>query len=178
MLIALVFFGPLVVAVWMYYGGEFAAPRGRSNHGVLLEPIISLPEAIPDSPLHAYTAGSWVLLYENPSACADGCRRALYTARQSRMMLGREMERLKRVFLHGESAPDKVFLAAEHQGLITIEDASLTGLLDNKRPADFPPGGYYLIDPLGNLVMYFQPDIDPADMVDDVKHLLRLSRIG
>jgi hypothetical protein len=52
------------------------------------------------------------------------------------------------------------------------------GLLDNKRPAALPAGGYYLIDPLGNLVMYFRPDIDPADMVDDVKHLLRLSRIG
>jgi hypothetical protein len=27
-------------------------------------------------------------------------------------------------------------------------------------------------------VMYFRPDLDPADMVDDIKHLLRLSRIG
>jgi hypothetical protein len=27
-------------------------------------------------------------------------------------------------------------------------------------------------------VMYFRPDIDPADTVDDIKHLLRLSRIG
>jgi hypothetical protein len=43
---------------------------------------------------------------------------------------------------------------------------------------DLPAGGYYLVDPLGNLVMYFRPDLDPSDMVDDIKHLLRLSRIG
>ena len=93
-------------------------------------------------------------------------------------MLGKEMDRLQRVFLHGDTVPDTVFVAEEHEGLITTEDSNLAGLLDNKRPADLPAGGYFLIDPLGNLVMYFQPDIDPADMVDDIKHLLRLSRIG
>ena len=93
-------------------------------------------------------------------------------------MLGREMDRVIRVFLHGAAGPDRVFLAAEHPGLVTIEDASLAGLLDNKRPADLPAGGYYLVDPLGNLVLYFGPDIDPSDMVDDIKHLLKLSRIG
>jgi hypothetical protein len=71
-----------------------------------------------------------------------------------------------------------VFLADEHPGLITIEDSALEALLNNKRPVDLPAGGYYLVDPLGNLVMYFRPDLDPSDMVDDIKHLLRLSRIG
>ncbi len=93
-------------------------------------------------------------------------------------LLGKEMDRLQRAFLHDDTAPDTVFLADEHQGLITMEDSSLAGLLNNKMPADLPAGGYFLIDPLGNLVMYFRPDIDPADMVDDIKHLLRLSRIG
>jgi hypothetical protein len=27
-------------------------------------------------------------------------------------------------------------------------------------------------------VMYFRPDMNPSEMVDDIKHLLRLSRIG
>jgi hypothetical protein len=86
--------------------------------------------------------------------------------------------RVKRVFLHGDSPPDTVFLTEEHQGLITIEDSSLNGLLKKKRPTELPAGGYFLIDPLGNLVMYFRPDIEPSDMVDDIKRLLRLSRIG
>ena len=98
--------------------------------------------------------------------------------RQSRLMLGKEMDRIRRVFLHGHSPPDTVFLADEHQGLITIEDSRLDSLLKNKKPAELPAGGYFLIDPLGNLVMYFRPDIDPSDMVDDIKRLLKLSRIG
>ena len=80
--------------------------------------------------------------------------------------------------MHGDTAPDTVFVAEEHDGLITAQDSNLAGLLDNKRPANLPAGGYFLIDPLGNLVMYFRPDIDPAEMVDDIKRLLRLSRIG
>ncbi|MDX1498375.1 MAG: hypothetical protein R3176_00670 [Woeseiaceae bacterium] len=177
-LIALVFFGPLVLAAWLYYGGWFAAAGDGTNHGTLLTPIVSVPEALPDSPLNPENDGAWVLLYVNTGACAAACRDALYTLRQSRLMLGRDMERLRRVFLHGPTPPDTLFLAGEHQGLITIEDASLAGLLDNKRPGGVPAGGYFLLDPLGNLVMYFAPDIDPADMVEDIEHLLRLSRIG
>jgi hypothetical protein len=93
-------------------------------------------------------------------------------------MLGKEMDRLQRVFLRGESLPDTVFLAAEHQGLITLQDSRLVALLENKRPKDTAAGGYYLVDPLGNLVMYFHPGLNPADMVDDIKRLLRLSHIG
>ena len=177
-LLALVFFGPLVAAAWMYYAGQFAAPEGRSNHGTLLEPIVSLSDAGPGSPLLGRSEAGWVLLYANPAECDDACRQALYTTRQARTMLGREMDRVVRVFLHGQSAPDTVFLAAEHEGLITLADASLAALLESKRPAQLPAGGYFLIDPLGNLVMYFEPDINPRDMVDDIKHLLRLSRIG
>ena len=145
---------------------------------MLLEPIINLGELLPDSGLHPHNEGHWLLLYADDGECADACRSALYTTRQSRTMLGREMDRVVRVFLHGPAAPDRVFIDTEHKGLITLEDASLSGFLEKKRPADLPARGYYLVDPLGNLVMYFRPDIDPSEMVDDIKHLLRLSRIG
>lgn len=177
-LIAIVFFGPLIIAAWLYYGGFFSGSAPGTNHGALLDPIINLVDELPDSRLHGHGDGRWMLLYGNQGECGPACREALYTIRQSRTMLGKNMDRVARIFLHGESRPDTVFLAAEHQGLINIEDVSLSGLLDNKRPAGLPAGGYYLIDPLGNLVLYFRPDIDPSDMVDDIKHLLKLSRIG
>jgi hypothetical protein len=69
-------------------------------------------------------------------------------------------------------------LADEHAGLITFRDDDLSALLNNKKPAELSAGGYFLMDPLGNLVMYFDPEIDPRDMVADIKHLLKLSRIG
>jgi len=177
-LIAFVFVGPLLVAAWLYFQGAALQPAGRTNHGALLEPIINVGRELPGSPIHGQHDNSWLLVYAHAEPCEDPCRAALYTTRQLRLMLGKEMDRLKRVFLHGDSAPDTVFMAEEHQGLITIQDSSLNGLLKNKRPDDLPAGGYFLIDPLGNLVMYFRPDLDPSEMVDDIKHLLKLSRIG
>ena len=178
LLIAAVFLGPLVIATWMYFGDQGVVPEGRTNHGVLLEPIVNLPEALPESSLHSHNDGYWVLLYANRDACDEACEYALYTLRQSRLMLGKEMDRLVRVFLHGDTPPDTVLLADEHEGLITLQEGGLNDLLENKKPVDLEAGGYYLVDPLGNLVMYFPQEIDPSAMVEDIKHLLELSRIG
>ena len=177
-LIALVFFGPLILAAWLYFGGEGLRPGGRTNHGALLEPIVDLGDLLPESPVHAHNDDHWLLVYSTDRACDEACEYALYTLRQSRLMLGKEMDRLKRVFLHGDSAPDTVLLAEQHAGLITLRDSSLSELLKNKKPAALSAGGYFLVDPLGNLVMYFQPDVDPADLVEDIKRLLKHSRIG
>ena len=177
LLIAGVFFGPLLLAAWMYYGGHFNRPSG-SNNGALLEPITNLVEALPNSELLAQSQGSWLLLYANDAVCADACVQALYTLRQSRLMLGKEQSRVQRGFLHGDSSPDTVFIANEHQGMITRQEALLSDALSKKKPTELPDGGYYLVDPLGNLVMYFRPDMNPSEMVDDIKRLLRLSHIG
>ncbi len=176
--IAVAFLGPLLVAAWLYYGGTPLQPEGRTNHGTLLQPVINLHDALRDTTLFERAGKTWVLLYANDGPCERSCREALYTLRQSRLMLGKDMSRLTRVFLHGDTPPDTVFLAQEHAGLVAFEDADLYELLLRKRPADLPEGGYFLVDPLGNLVMYFRPDIDPSDMVDDIQHLLRLSQIG
>jgi hypothetical protein len=175
--IATIFFGPLILAAWMYYGGHFAR-EATSNNGVLLEPFSNLLEELPDSELLRQGQGMWLLLYPNAAVCDELCQDALYTMRQGRLMLGKERDRLVRGFLHGDSLPDKVFISNEHQGLMTTQDVSLIRLLTNKKPIELPDGGYYLVDPLGNLVMYFQPDMNPSEMVDDIKHLLRLSHIG
>jgi len=176
LLIASVFFGPLAVATWMYYGGHFQ-PEGRTNHGALIEPIVNIAEELPGSDVATRGDGYWVLIYADDSVCAERCRDALYTLRQSQKMLGKEFDRLLRVFLHGESSPDTVMLADEHAGLIALRDDQLLALLHNKKPTALAAGGYFLMDPLGNLVMYFVPGIDPSDMVGDIKHLLKLSRI-
>jgi len=176
-IIALVFFGPLIVATWMYLSGGLR-PAGSTNHGILLEPITNLSEALPDSAVLVENHGRWTLAYVNTADCGDACRSELYRLRQIRLMLGNDMDRVTRLFLHGDAVPDTVFLEDQHQGLKTINDKGLAALLEEIRPGGVRDGGIYLIDPLSNLVMYFSPDLDPADIVDDLKHLLELSRIG
>ena len=176
-IIALVFFGPLIFATWMYLSGQLQ-PAGRTNSGELLDPVVNLRDAVRDSPLLTTTDTPWRLLYVNEAGCEERCQAALYRLRQIRLMLGKDMDRVGRVFLHGDSLPDTVFFDEQHRGLITISDKGLGRLLEERRPKGLPPGGIYLVDPLDNLIMYFSPDVEPADMADDLKHLLDLSRLG
>lgn len=175
-LIALAFFGPMAIAVYMYYSGQDV--ELGANNGALLEPIVNLVDTLPESELAETAPGKWRLVYANEAACDEACRDALYTTRQSRKMLGREMDRVERIFLHGDSAPDTLFINQEHAGLVTFQDGELVRVLENKRPEALPAGGFYLVDPLGNLVLYFEPGINPKDMVADIKRLLRISQIG
>lgn len=178
LLLTAVFFLPLLIASWLYFKGGSLAPEGRTNHGALLEPIVNLGERVPGSETAALSEDRWLLVYVHEAACEDDCREALFRLRQSRLMLGPEMDRVIRVFLHGPVAPDRVFLEREHPGLALLEDPETAALMTAKRPGELAPGGLYLVDPLDNLVMYFSPDVPPGDMVDDIEHLLDLSRIG
>jgi len=172
-IIALVFIGPLALATWMYRTGAFT-PAVTSNNGVLIIPVVN----IVDSPLTDIAGGKWTLVYSNDGVCEEICREALHRLRQTRLMTGSEMDRIVRAFLHGDSSPDKVLIQGEHPGLQTIKNRALGNLLEENRPRNALPGGIYLLDPLANLVMYFPPDLEPRDMVGDIKHLLKLSRIG
>ncbi len=178
LLIAAVFFGPLLAALWLYTSGAALQPEGRANSGTLLTPIINLNDVLRESPLFDEQQDRWLLVYSNVTSCDAGCRDGLYNTRQMRLMLGREMDRLARVFLHGDSGVDTLFLAAEHEGLIALNDRAMSEYLAKKRPKDLAAGGYYLVDPQGNLVMYFDPGLEPGAVVDDIKRLLKLSRIG
>ncbi|MEM7503688.1 MAG: hypothetical protein AAF417_16675 [Pseudomonadota bacterium] len=181
-LLAAVFLAPLAAAVWLYLANPGLAPAGRTNAGTLLEPIVNLDS---ESGLHGVPAlatddvqGRWLLIFASETACDEACRNELYRMRQARLMLGNDMQRVVRVFLHGEIGPDTVWLSEQHAGLITISNKGLAAVLTRKRPANAGSGGLFLVDPLGNLVMHFAADLDPQDMVSDIEHLLELSRIG
>ena len=175
--VALAFAVPLALATWMYNSDRWLPDNG-SNYGTILQPIVNLADLLPSSPVVSLTEHQWLMLYMNSGPCEKDCLEALYRLRQSRLMLANEMNRVSRVFLHGESAPDTVVLEEQHAGLKSIIDKDLEDLLGDKQPAEQTPGGIFLIDPLGNLVMYFAPELPPGEMVEDIKHLLELSRIG
>ena len=119
----------------------------------------------------------WTLLYIDQGDCAELCQEALYRSRQVRTALGKESERIQRVFLRGSN----VDLADDHPDLI-VADARSAGARDliATFPASAQPdtGNIYLIDPLGNLMMRFPLEDNPRGMLLDLKKLLKLSRIG
>ena len=79
LIIALVFFGPLIVAAWMYYGGYFAQGVRQQSmaHCSSRSPI--LQNEAPGIEVLERGRGSWLLVYPDNALCAESCEQALYT---------------------------------------------------------------------------------------------------
>jgi hypothetical protein len=163
-LIGLFFLLP-VAASWTIWWFDLA-PGTAGNYGTLLAPKpVALP---PDRALK----GKWVLVQFDGGACATACERKLYFMRQVRRAQGKEMQRVARLWLLTDAvAPAPALREA-------LEDTVIAPVA-----AGFPSGPdaadhIYLVDPLGNLMMRFPRDPDPARVIKDLNRLLKASSFG
>jgi hypothetical protein len=112
-------------------------------------------------------------------ACPQACQNQLFTMRQERLMQGKEMERVERVWLVTDREPLDTMLIREYDGMhmLRADAAAVAKWLpveQGKSAADYT----YLIDPLGNLMMRFPADPDRRKMYKDINKLLKASAIG
>jgi cytochrome oxidase Cu insertion factor (SCO1/SenC/PrrC family) len=190
LILASIFFVPLAVAFWLYYGAGGWAPHGSTNQGDLVNPAVPLPEATlmrPDGSAAApgLLRGKWTIAFIGDGACDDRCRKALYLSRQTRIALNKDIDRVQRVFLATGPCCDNAFLATEHPDLTVVTLGANPG--SQSLLAAIPvyggvpverAGRLYLIDPLGNLVLSYPADAPDKALLTDVRKLLRLSHIG
>jgi hypothetical protein len=152
---------------------------------------------VPGAPGADLFKGKWTLLYLGPGLCTATCRTELYDTRQVRAAL-RADDRVQRVFVAEGDCCDMEFLRTQHPDLITVratrEAAPLLALLGRgsasggdagaPRPGATEAGHpgaadrIYLVDPLGNLMMWYPPGAPPKGMLEDLKRLLGLSHVG
>ena len=175
-----------LAAAWLLVGSW--RPGHSVQHGELLNPARPLANfrftTLDDQRLgSAVLQGSWTLLYvASTTECATPCRTALYDMRQVRLALGKDMGRVKTLFLLNES-PDsdlRRWLATDHPTLaVGVADVATQAELSGAFHSAGAIGGWiYLLDPLGNLLMRYPVAVEPRGMLKDLERLLRLSRIG
>jgi cytochrome oxidase Cu insertion factor (SCO1/SenC/PrrC family) len=187
LLVAALFLLPLGMSFLFFYSGW--RPIGQVNRGELIQPARPLPAAVlldaADQQLDAeFLRGKWTLAYPGAGSCDARCVEALTLIRQSRLALGKDSERVQRVFFVTSDCCNQQYLTTEHAGLIT---ARLDEDSDREFLALFPgtgstpasrAGRIYIIDPLGNLMMSYAPAAAPKGLLEDLRKLLKLSRIG
>lgn len=178
--LAVLFFAPLGLSFYLYYGRSSLQPGTRVNRGELVTPVQPMPRvALPLLQEGTTSAdlliGKWTLLYAVIGRCDDLCRSKLYETRQVRIALDRDLPRVQRVLVADPACCDAGFLPSEHPDLIAVRAAGAAALL-----AALPPGQgrIYIVDPLGNLMMSYAPDAKPKGLLEDMKRLLKLSHIG
>ena len=183
LLLAAMFLVPVFVVFAMYYGGLWS-PSGSSAKGELVHPAQPLEfSGLRQSDGGAagidLFQGKWSLIYVGDGACDSECRTALTYGRQTRLAVGKDMDRVQRVFLTTGNCCDRGYLDAEQPGLVTLDASS-----ENARAllAQFPGErrvSLYIVDPLGNLMMrHDATQVINKDLLSDLKKLLKLSHIG
>lgn len=173
---------PLIASYFTYY---VIKPTGRTNYGALIDPRQYPIPALGMRTLDGRPAaleqfkGKWIMLQVGPSDCPAACRKQLFAMRQLRLMQGKEMERIERVWLITDARPLETQLMREYDGthMLRAQAGALKAWLPVEA-GDDAAGYLYLIDPLGNLMMRFPKDADPSRVKKDLGKLLKASAIG
>ena len=178
-LVLLVCASPVLASYFAYY---VIKPEGRRNFGELIDPQRPLP-VMATQTLDGKTGelavlkGQWLLINVAGGACEVRCEQNLYFQRQLRESLGREKERMDRVWLVNDQAPvHEVLLPALASATVLrvapLEIAQWLEPAEGKRLQDH----LFLVDPLGNLMMRFPADMDAAAAAKAKRDLDRLIR--
>jgi hypothetical protein len=173
---------PLIASYFTYY---VIKPQSHTNYGTLIDPRLHpMPQlgttALDGKPLTLDAfKGKWIMLQINDSECLEPCKKKLFEMRQLRLMQGKDMDRIERVWLITDDKPIETILMREYDGMqmLRVKPEMLKAWLpaeQNTTIADH----IYLIDPLGNLMMRFPKDADPNKVKKDLAKLLKASSIG
>jgi cytochrome oxidase Cu insertion factor (SCO1/SenC/PrrC family) len=168
---------PIAASMLAYH---FLRPEATANYGELLaQPArITTTEFVRiDGSAFRFEElrGKWVLIASDSGACPEACTAKLLLMRQVRLMLGRNAARVVRVFVADDTRPMAPGTLEPYEGTIAITP-----------PAGMSPptaavndrAHYYLVDPLGNVMMRFPANADPRRMLKDLERLLKASQIG
>lgn len=179
LLLAAFFAAPFVLA-WIAYRFEWGI-GAAGNYGELVGPVV-LPDAaltaldgrrVPISDLR----GKWVLVQFDASRCDAYCERKLYYMRQVRRALGKDMERVVRLWVLTDGGAPAAALLEAAEGTEVLRSGNGRFAAAFGAPAQLADH-IYLVDPMGNLMLRFPRDPDPSKMLKDLRRLLKYSQIG
>lgn len=172
---------PVIASYFTYY---VVRPQGRANYGELIQPPREMP-ADADLPLKdlqdravpmASLKGQWLLVTVAGGACDAVCERNLYLQRQFREMLGKDKDRVDRVWFITDDAPVRQALKPALEGATVLRSAE-GGLSRWLAPqAGQVLGAHlYLVDPQGMWMMRFPVQPDAAKVKRDLARLMKAS---
>ena len=164
-------FVPIFIAYVAYFQFPAMAPSGTTNQGELIWPVVDGNSI--DSRLE--NLENWALIQPLGADCGEDCRQMMYLSRQVVTGLGKNTDRVQRVLVSSSSLSQELagHVTEEHKDALVIEaDTSRLKGITGLEPVLF------LMDPNGNIMMYYSLDKAGKPMLKDLKHLLKISNIG
>ena len=173
---------PVIASYFTYY---VIRPEARSVYGELINPQRPAPDMLAQAAWPAdglatnlqALKGQWLLVSVGAAACDALCEQQLYQQRQLRESLGREKDRIDRVWLVSDAqpVPDRLANGLKNATVLRLPVAQIAQWLA-------PATGHtlaehmYVVDPMGNWMMRFPARMDAAGAAKAKRDLERLLR--
>lgn len=196
LIVLLVCAAPVVASYLTYF---FIRPQGRTNYSDLIAPTRPMPASLALHDLQgrelkpAALQGQWLLVVVSRGACDARCERLLWLQRQLHETLGKEKERVDKLWLVDDAVMPRretlaAAIAAPPEGasavaavagfateqVLMVDRSQLSGWLQ-PAAAQSLEDHLYIVDPQGDWMMRSPADPDPARLKRDVEKLLRAS---
>lgn len=183
---------------------DSGALSGTSNKGTLINPPADISAlamhdvennpvfetfedviaALPDD--QEYEIQPWLLVYVNGDECADACKERIHYLKQLHIALGKNTQRVRRYYLNASdnalSSETTELFRTEYpsMGVAQSDKSVLTAnLADAGASIDLDTQSYViLVDPVGNVMMYYTEDKEAEDIMSDLETLLKYSSLG
>lgn len=160
------FMAPIVLATVLYAVGY--RPLETKQNGELIEPTHELDESRWFS-VQGQFKHRWRLLFNAPSPCDEACANTLYMMRQVHTALGKNAPRVQRVWAVDEST-DWSSMGEKYPALHIIQ-GNWPQWMQEKQ-------GVWLVDPMNRVLMFYDKNVPEKGWLQDLKHLLKISKVG
>ncbi len=159
-LLAAIFILPMMMG-WFLYHYRAHFHFNTTNLGVLVNPPISVHEWYATN--ETKEGKKWGVMFVDKGVCDVSCNDINYQLHQVQKALGANRERVQVLTVHGHD---------------TIVENLKTQFVVHGNASFEPTDKIYLIDPDGNLFMYYIGETNPMNVLKDLKKVLEVSQIG
>jgi len=169
---------PIFSAWVLYYHGSGLVTLKQTNRGKLIVPPIAFSRFTGVETVEHN--GHWTLLLLGRNQCDQSCQRMLYYCRQVHIALGKDADRVQRVYVSSEGSLNPQFesLLASDYPLLSILYEDKDSITDIFGVDWQTTNRVYLVDPMGNIMMEFTADQLGKPMLQDLKRLLKISKLS
>lgn len=171
---------PILFSYLTYY---VIRPQGTASYGELIEPQRDLPAIVAkdlnEQPVQLQSLrDQWLFIAVSGAKCEEACEKLLYVQRQLHKSLGKQQDKLDRLWLISDSAPVDAALVEALQGatVLRVDSKELSQWLSPSSGGELSDH-LYLVDPMGRWMMRFPSHAEvgdaPTKIKRDLERLLR-----
>ncbi len=153
-LVLVIFILPMILSTLLFHYHDYFHFK-TVNHGKLLNPPLNVSYLFSGNP----HKNKWHILHVAAN-CDEKCQKINFELSQVCKALGKDQDRMESLFLKENDPLLKIMSTKLEENHIAVGDK------------------IYLIDPEGNLFMYYSSNNSPMDILRDIKRVLEVSQIG